>query len=40
IDGWLKVLKSDKKALFRACRQARKASEYLLTRRTSQECAA
>ncbi|EPR9812823.1 ArdC family protein [Escherichia coli] len=40
IDGWLKVLKSDKKALFRACRQAREASEYLLTRRTSQECAA
>ncbi|MCJ2711422.1 ssDNA-binding domain-containing protein [Escherichia coli] len=40
IDGWLNVLKSDKKALFHACRQAREASEYLLTRRTSQECAA
>ncbi|HAV9324102.1 TPA: DNA primase, partial [Escherichia coli] len=36
IDGWLNVLKSDKKALFRACRQAREASEYLLTLRTSQ----
>lgn len=36
IDGWLKVLKSDKKALFRACRQAREASEYLLMQRTSQ----
>ncbi|MFG6076895.1 ArdC family protein [Erwinia sp. OPT-41] len=30
VEGWLKVLKSDKKALFRACRQAREASEYLL----------
>ncbi|MDY0929400.1 zincin-like metallopeptidase domain-containing protein [Enterobacter sp. CFBP8995] len=30
IDHWLKILKSDKKALFRACRQAREASEYLL----------
>ncbi|HGG2307080.1 TPA: zincin-like metallopeptidase domain-containing protein, partial [Escherichia coli] len=36
IDGWLNVLKSDKKALFRACRQAREASEYLLMQRTSQ----
>lgn len=30
IDHWLNVLKADKKALFRACRQAREASEYLL----------
>lgn len=30
VDHWLKVLKSDKKALFRACRHAREASEYLL----------
>lgn len=30
IDGWLSRLKSDKKALFSACRQAREASEYLL----------
>ncbi|HAT1685324.1 TPA: DUF1738 domain-containing protein [Klebsiella oxytoca] len=29
IDGWLSRLKSDKKALFSACRQAREASEYL-----------
>lgn len=36
IDGWLNVLKSDKKALFRACRQAREASEYLLMQRASQ----
>ena len=31
ISGWLKALKEDKKALFRACRQAREASEFLLT---------
>lgn len=31
VDGWLSRLKSDKKALFSACRQAREASEYLLT---------
>lgn len=30
VDGWLSRLKSDKKALFSACRQAREASEYLL----------
>ncbi|KGT93878.1 DNA primase [Erwinia typographi] len=30
IDHWLKILKSDKKALFRACRMAREASEHLL----------
>ncbi|EDE1397711.1 DNA primase, partial [Salmonella enterica subsp. enterica serovar Enteritidis] len=30
VDGWLSKLKSDKKALFSACRQAREASEYLL----------
>lgn len=29
--GWLMVLKSDKRALFRASRQAREASEFLLT---------
>ncbi|WP_431022178.1 zincin-like metallopeptidase domain-containing protein [Erwinia rhapontici] len=30
VSGWLKVLKEDKRALFRACRQAREASEFLL----------
>ena len=30
IDHWLKIMKSDKKALFRACRMAREASAYLL----------
>ncbi|ENG3300625.1 DUF1738 domain-containing protein [Salmonella enterica] len=30
IDSWLKVLRSDKKALFRACSKAREATEYLL----------
>ena len=30
IKSWLEVLKSDKKALFRACRHAREASEFLL----------
>ncbi|EJJ4075163.1 DUF1738 domain-containing protein [Salmonella enterica] len=30
IDSWLKVLRSDKKALFRACSRAREATEYLL----------
>lgn len=30
IDGWLRVLKADKKALFRACSKAREAAEYLL----------
>jgi antirestriction protein ArdC len=30
IDHWLTILKSDKKALFRASRMAREASEYLL----------
>jgi antirestriction protein ArdC len=30
VEGWLSRLKSDKKALFSACRQAREASEYLL----------
>ncbi|EBS4058373.1 DNA primase [Salmonella enterica subsp. enterica serovar Newport] len=30
IDGWLRVLKADKKALFRACSKAREATEYLL----------
>ncbi|EBW6362436.1 DNA primase [Salmonella enterica subsp. enterica serovar Oranienburg] len=30
IDGWLRVLKADKKALFRACSKARAAAEYLL----------
>lgn len=29
-DHWLNVLKADKKALFRACRHAREACEYLL----------
>jgi len=30
IEHWLKMLKEDKKALFRACKQAREASEFLL----------
>ncbi|EBX1770027.1 DNA primase [Salmonella enterica subsp. enterica serovar Poona] len=30
IDSWLRVLRSDKKALFRACSRAREATEYLL----------
>ncbi len=30
IDSWLKALKEDKKALFRACRHAREASDFLL----------
>lgn len=30
VEGWLQALKSDKKALFRACRFAREASEFLL----------
>lgn len=30
IEHWLGVLKEDKKALFRACKQAREASEFLL----------
>ncbi|MBD2813971.1 DUF1738 domain-containing protein [Xenorhabdus sp. Flor] len=34
IEHWLSVLKKDKKALFRACKQAREASEYLLNFRT------
>lgn len=30
INGWLKVLKEDKHAIFRACRQAREAGDFLL----------
>ncbi len=30
VAGWLLRLKEDKKALFRACRQAREATEFLL----------
>ncbi|EIC83401.1 ArdC family protein [Serratia sp. M24T3] len=30
IDSWLQALKSDKRAIFRACRFAREASEYLI----------
>lgn len=30
VDEWLKLLRSDKKAFFRACQLAREASEYLL----------
>ncbi|MDC9612887.1 zincin-like metallopeptidase domain-containing protein [Xenorhabdus khoisanae] len=33
IEHWLSILKADKKALFRACKQAREASEYLLNLR-------
>ncbi|MBC8946520.1 ArdC family protein [Xenorhabdus indica] len=35
IEHWLSILKKDKKSLFRACKQAREASEYLLNLRTS-----
>lgn len=35
VEHWLSILKKDKKALFRACKQAREASEYLLNLRTS-----
>ncbi|MDE1485178.1 ssDNA-binding domain-containing protein [Xenorhabdus bovienii] len=35
IDGWLSILKADKKALFRACKQAREASEFLLSFRVA-----
>ncbi|MEH4661084.1 ArdC family protein [Phytobacter diazotrophicus] len=38
--GWLKVLREDKKAFFRACRYAREASEYLLQPLNSQSGAA
>ncbi|EPV1607339.1 DNA primase, partial [Escherichia coli] len=31
IGAWLKILRADKKALFSACRQAREATEYLLS---------
>ena len=40
VDGWLKALKSDKKALFRACRFAREASEYLLAPLNAETAAA
>ncbi|MDE9492893.1 ssDNA-binding domain-containing protein [Xenorhabdus bovienii] len=35
IDGWLSILKADKKTLFRACKQAREASEFLLSFRVA-----
>ncbi|AOM40995.1 ArdC family protein [Xenorhabdus hominickii] len=35
IDSWLSILKADKKALFRACKQAREASEFLLSSRVA-----
>ncbi|MCX8966309.1 DUF1738 domain-containing protein [Erwinia psidii] len=38
VESWLRILKSDKKALFRACRQAREASEYLLGFITNGTC--
>jgi antirestriction protein ArdC len=31
IGGWLKRLREDKKVLFSTCRQAREATEFLLT---------
>ncbi|NDL64241.1 ArdC family protein [Acerihabitans arboris] len=34
VAGWLKHLQADKKALFRACRQAREATEFLLNPQT------
>lgn len=37
VSGWLKALKEDKRALFRACRQAREASEFLLTLTTDSQ---
>ena len=40
VGSWLSILKSDKKALFRACRHARQASEYLLEHMQSEGLAA
>lgn len=37
IDHWLKVLKSDKKAIFQAAKLAREATEYMLERRSLEE---
>lgn len=34
IDSWLRVLKGDRRAIFRACRFARNATEYLLKHET------
>ncbi|AUH01849.1 DUF1738 domain-containing protein [Prodigiosinella confusarubida] len=39
ISGWLKALKEDKRALFRACRQAREASAFLLDLKVGTESA-
>ncbi|MFW5393506.1 zincin-like metallopeptidase domain-containing protein [Yersinia sp. 2544 StPb PI] len=39
VSGWLKALKEDKRALFRACRQAREASEFLLNLKPGTEAA-
>ncbi|EDT2963669.1 DUF1738 domain-containing protein [Salmonella enterica subsp. enterica] len=37
INGWLKVLKEDKHAIFRACRQAREACDFLLNMQINQQ---
>lgn len=37
LNGWLKVLKGDKHAIFRACRQAREASDFLLNMQVNQQ---
>ncbi|EMB6141294.1 DNA primase, partial [Proteus mirabilis] len=39
LDSWLRVLKSDKKALFRAAGQARQACEFLLNAAASRQAA-
>ncbi|CEE91899.1 ArdC family protein [Xenorhabdus koppenhoeferi] len=39
IEHWLSILKADKKALFRACKQAREANEYLLSFRIAHNTA-
>ncbi|WP_238839649.1 zincin-like metallopeptidase domain-containing protein, partial [Proteus mirabilis] len=39
LDSWLRVLKSDKKALFRAAGQARQACEFLLNVAASRQAA-
>ena len=31
LQSWLKVLKNDKRAIFKACSEAQKAFDYLLT---------
>ncbi|EAS1759902.1 DUF1738 domain-containing protein [Salmonella enterica] len=40
LNSWLKVLKEDKHAIFRACRQAREASDFLLNMQLIKQLAA